>query len=251
MRRSLLVAQFTKRADVDRPLMQVELDTGEFSNPTISADGLKVAFVANDQLAIRRLDEADITRLAGTEGASLPFFSPAGESLGFFANGKLKKIAVNGGVAVTLCDGPVGRGGNWGTDGHIVASLNSSGGLSRVPEAGGAPQPATDVSRETPGVTSHRWPQVLPRGAGVLFTATSSIAYQGDLRVLSPSGVVKTLVRDSGKGRYQGNGYLLYSQQGTLFAAAFNLDQLELTGPATPVLDGVATTIRAVGTLTK
>ena len=100
------------------------------------------------------------------------------------------------------------------------------------------------MRREPPGVTSHRWPQVLPRGAGVLFTATSSTNVEGDLRVLPPNGPAKTLVKQASNGRYESDGHLLYSQQGTLFAVAFNLDRLEVTGPSTPLLDGVETTIR-------
>jgi serine/threonine protein kinase len=241
---SLLASRLANRADADRPLIQVDVDTGnEFSYPIISADGLLLVFVTNNQLAMRRLNETRITRLAGTAGASLPFFSPEGGSLAFFANGKLKKLDVNGGAAVTLCDAPVGRGGSWGADGQIIASLNSSGGLYRVPVSGGAPEPITDVRGEPPGVTSHRWPQVLPRAAGLLFTAMSSIDVEGDLRVLPSGGAAKTLIKHASNGRYLGNGHLLYSQHGTLFAAPFNLDRLELTGPVAPVLDEVATTI--------
>jgi serine/threonine-protein kinase len=242
---AFLVLRMGTQVDTDRPLIQVDLETSnEFSHPTISDDGLLLAFVTNNQLAIRRLNQDTIAQLAGTAGASDPFFSPDAESLAFFANGKLKRIPVNGGTAVTLCDAPVGRGGSWGANDQIVASLNSSGGLSRLPSSGGLPQPITHVRGELPSVTSHRWPQVLPRDAGILFTATSSLAVEGDLRLLPPDGAAKTLVKQASHGRYVGSGHLMYSQGGTLFAAPFNLDRLELTGPATPVVNGVANAIR-------
>ena len=91
----------------------------------ISPDGTTLAFVAQPasgprMLYLRRLDQLQAAPLAGTEDAFVPFFSPDGQSLGFFANGRLKKISVNGGVTVTLADARNGRGGAWGEDGTMV-----------------------------------------------------------------------------------------------------------------------------------
>ena len=78
--------------------------------------------------------------LPGTEGAYAPFFSPDGQWVALFAQGKLKKISVEGGAAIDLCDAGTGVGGSWGEDGNMIAALSSSGGgLSRIPAAGGAP----------------------------------------------------------------------------------------------------------------
>ena len=122
---------------------------------------------------MRRLDQLQATPLSGTDDADSPFFSPDGQWIGFFADGKLKKIAVTGGAAVTLCDAPNGRGGAWSEDGTIVFSPDATPGtrLLRVSSAGGTPEPLTSLAeRET---SRERWPQVLPGGKAVLFTSSS------------------------------------------------------------------------------
>ncbi len=158
----------------------------------ISPDGRRLAFVSRgqsgkEQLATRLLDQANPTLLAGTEGASDPFFSPDGQWIGFFAGGKMKKLSVQGGAAVTLCDAPNGRGASWGEDGNIVVTLNSGSsiGLSRVPDSGGSPQTLTKP--RDAGEVSHRWPQVLPGGQAVLFTTTTVAGDydNGSIQVLS------------------------------------------------------------------
>jgi serine/threonine-protein kinase len=109
--------------------------------------------------------------LAGTDSGVGPFFSPDGQWIGFFADGKLKKISVLGGAALALCDAPNGRGASWGEGGDIIAALggNPGTGLSRVPAAGGAPQTLTKPLDN--GEAYHRWPKVLPGGNAVLFSA--------------------------------------------------------------------------------
>ena len=104
------------------------------------------------------------------QGAYEPFFSPDGQWVAFFTQGKLRKISVEGGTAITLCDAGNGAGGSWGEDGNIIAALGSNGGLSRIPSAGGPPTPVTDLQN---GETTHRWPQILPGGKAVLFTANT------------------------------------------------------------------------------
>src|SRR5207245_7857752 len=109
--------------------------------------------------------------LSGTENARDPFFSPDGQWIGFFAGGKLEKISVQGGAAVTLCDVPDGRGGSWGDDGTIVFTPNNRAALSKVSSAGGTPQPLTTLDKQE-GEITQRWPQVLPGGKAVLFTSS-------------------------------------------------------------------------------
>src|SRR6202011_2926017 len=110
---------------VDRPLMRLNADLGlevvegPRITPAISPDGARLAFMARgpagkQQLATRLLDQAQLTLLAGTENAADPFFSPDGQWIGFFADGKMKKISVQGGAAVTLCDATFARGASWG-----------------------------------------------------------------------------------------------------------------------------------------
>ena len=109
----------------DQPMVWLDLDVGEeFSQPAISRDGMKIVLVTKGGLVVRRLDQPKITPLAGTEGASLPFFSPSGQWVGFFVDRKLRKVAVEGGASATLCDAPLGGGGSWGEDDRIVVLVN-------------------------------------------------------------------------------------------------------------------------------
>src|SRR5712691_11500772 len=145
--------------------------------PSSRQDGAVVAFVGqqgasgNSQLYLRRLTQLQATPLAGTDDADSPLFSPDGQWIAFFAGGKLKKIAVTGGAAVTLCDAPSPRGGAWGEDGTIVFEPISTPGVSLlgVSSAGGKPVPMTSLGD---GEFTQRWPQVLPGGKAVLFTGS-------------------------------------------------------------------------------
>src|SRR5215471_11120284 len=113
-------------------------------------------------------------------------------------------------------------------------------GLSRIPSAGGAPTP---VKKLAPGEVVHRWPQVLPGGKAVIFSAYSSLygLDSATVEVLSlRDGRRKTLVRGGTWGRYLSTGHLVYINKGTLFAVPFDLDRLEVHGTAAPVLQEVA-----------
>jgi DNA-binding winged helix-turn-helix (wHTH) protein len=229
------------RTGEDRPLLQLGFDVGDLvSQPAISPDAIHVVFHTKTGLGIRRLDETTITHLAGTEGASYPFFSPNGRWVGYFAGRKLMKIPREGGAPVTLCEAPLGGGASWGEDDQIIASLNSSGGLWRIPAAGGPPQPFTDVKGDVEGATNHRVPHVLPGGKGTLFVASNGVAF-GSLRFLPPNGgPARTLVDGSSGGRYLPGGYLVYSKGANLLAAPMDLGRGELTGAPSPLVEGVA-----------
>jgi Tol biopolymer transport system component len=180
--------------------------------------------------------------LAGTENAADPFFSPDGQWIGFFADQKMKKISVQGGTAVTLCDALSARGASWGKDGSIIVNpRTTSNGLSRVPAAGGTPQAITKPGDQ--GELTHRWPQILPGGQAVLFTGHTLVAAfdNASIEVLSlKTGQWKTVQRGGYFGRYVPSGHLVYIHQGTLFAVGFDLDRLEVRGTPAPLLQDVA-----------
>src|SRR5262249_1513208 len=155
----------------------------------------------------------------GTEDANNPFFSPDGRWIAFFASRKLKKIATTGGAAVTLCDAPAGRGGAWADDGTIVFLPANGPGMSlvRVSSAGGKPEPLLSLGE---GEVTQRWPQVLPSGRAILYTASNVASGFGDANVVVqplPSGDKKIVVRRGSFGRYVPSGHLVYVQEGTLF----------------------------------
>ncbi len=213
----------------------------------LSPDGHLLVFAAqksaggDSQLFVRRLDQLQATPLSGTDGARNPFFSPDGLWVAFFAGGKLKKISVTGGAAVTLCDAPNGRGGTWADDGTIVFTPDNTVQvrLLRVSSAGGTPQPVTTLA---PGETTQRWPQMLPGGKALLYSgAPTQTAWEDASLVVQPlpAGERKVVQRGGYYGRYLPSGHLVYLHEGTLFAAPFDLDRLEVTGQAVPVLEGV------------
>ena len=246
---------------VERPLVRLSVDLGPdaVAGPRITAaispDGRRLAFVARDAagkelLATRLLDQPKAVLLAGTEGASDPFFSPDGDWIGFFASGKMKKISVHGGSAVTLCDTVGMRGAAWHPDGSIIVNLNPSAGsgLTRVSAAAGTPQALTKPAEE--GEDADRWPQILPGGQAVLFTSGVSLAnYQrANIDVLSlRTGERKIVQRGGHFGRYLPSGHLVYLHEGTLFAVPFDLDRLEARGTPVPVLEDVADSFGGAG----
>jgi serine/threonine-protein kinase len=212
-----------------------------------SPDGLRFAIIEEDEagtarVATRRLDEDQFAPLSGTEGAKTPFFSPDGW-IGFFAGGKLKKVAVQGGSPATLCDAPGNtRGASWGDDGNIIAALNlGTAGLSRISSGGGPPTPVTGLSMEKGESLSY--PQVLPGSKAVLFTALAgglSNPDDAEIGVISLSTGQRKIVQRRGFfPRYLASGHLAYMRQGTLYAAPFDPNRLAVTGAAQPVLEDI------------
>jgi tRNA A-37 threonylcarbamoyl transferase component Bud32/WD40 repeat protein len=246
----------------DTPLARGDVGTGFGGNLlALSRDGARLALTLRGadgkvRLHTRLLNQSQVTPLAGTENAYAPFFSPEGDWIGFFADGKLKKIAVEGGAAVTLCDAPLGVGGSWGDDGNIIAALNITGVLSRVPSGGGMPVPVTKLNS---GEVTHRWPQVLPRSQAVLFTSaalTSASGYDdANIDVISlKTGERKTIERGGFSARYlvdatgsNGTGHLIYLHQATLFAVPFDPGRLALTGAPASILEDVTSTLPGGG----
>ena len=119
--------------------------------PVLSPQGDKLAFVAHSgeakMLWVRALNADTAQRLEGTQNAMHPFWSPDGGYIGFFANGKLAKIAATGGPVTVLADAPNSRGGSWSADDVIVFAPDFLGGLSKVSGQGGTVEPATLIEK--------------------------------------------------------------------------------------------------------
>jgi serine/threonine-protein kinase len=222
------------------------LRTDRGASAILSPDGRTLAFTARQAgktvLFVRNLDQLQAAALAGTEDAAYPFFSPDGHWIAFFAGGRLKKVSVTGGAPLNLCDAPSGRGGAWTDDDTIVFAPASAPNtrLMRVSASGGASSAFATFGE---GGVTQRWPQALPGDKGLLFTEHSATAnFDPANLVIAPlsGGTPKVVVRGGYYGRYVPSGHLLYVQQGTLFAAAFDLDRLETIGQAVPALEGVA-----------
>ncbi len=216
------------------------------ASAVLSPDGRLLALVARkgadarSQLYLRRLDQLQAAPLSGTDDAAMPFFSPDGQWIGFFAGGKLKKIAVTGGAAVTLCDAPNPRGGVWASDGTVVFNATAGAGLSRVSSAGGTPEALTKLGN---GESSHRWPDFVPETGAVLYTVGTGTGFAPDganVMVLPKGGTPKLAIRGAYHARYVATGHLVYLSNGTLFAVPFDAARSEVTGQAVPVQEAVA-----------
>ena len=221
---------------------------------TLSPDGRRLAFVASTQegrgmLWVRPLDASTAQPLAGTENATYPFWSPDSRFLGFFANGKLKKIDATGGPAQTLSDATNGRGGTWSREGVIVFSPSARDALLRVSSAGGVATPVSelDVSKRE---YTHRFPSFLPDGRHVLFLAQAVAPMMEG----GPHGVYvcsldgkerKLIVRVNSNAVYApasrggSEGYLLYARDRSLLAQPFDAKGLRTTGEAFPVGEAI------------
>jgi hypothetical protein len=220
----------------------------DFPDVAISADGTKIAYLASDGKArrvfLRPLDGLEASPLAGTDGALSPFFSPDGQWVGFFADGKLKKVSIHGEAPVALCEVPsMNRGASWGPDDRIIFAPTLFGGLMRVSAAGGLPESfaSPDASK---GERSYRWPEILPGGKAVVYV----VAEPKDVGFFTQSKIAvqrldthekKILPIQGTYPRYSPTGHLLFVREGRLFAAPFDANRLEVTGSPIPVLDGV------------
>jgi hypothetical protein len=224
------------------------LGAPDLAAAAMSPDGRLVTYVVErgsaTQLLLRRLDELAPVPVPATANALSPFFSPDSQWIGFFADGKLKKVPVAGGPAVTICDAGGGFGATWGDDGTIVFAPEAGSALQRVSGTGGEPARATtlDVAR---GEFSHRWPEFLPGSSQVLFTVGTVGEWdEAEIAVQSlATGQRTTLVKGGTHPHYLAGGFLAYTHGGAVWAAPLDLRRLTLTGPAARVIDGVAASV--------
>ena len=209
----------------------------------ISPDGLHIVFSARAQgkqlLFLRSMDHLTPQLIAGTDEATFPFWSPDSQSIGFFADGKLKRVDIGGGPAAIVCDAPIARGGAWSSKGTIVFSPQFSGPIYQVPEAGGTPAVVTKLSDK---YTTHRWPMFLPDGRHFLYLAANhSAPTSGETAVFwaSLDGKHNKLLMLSPSNAIYVSGYLLFVRQNALMAQPFDASSGELKGAATVLNDDV------------
>jgi eukaryotic-like serine/threonine-protein kinase len=228
----------------DKYSLDVTGDTGGM--PVLSPQGDKIAFVAHSgegrSLWVRSLNSDKPQRLDGTQNAMHPFWSADGQNLGFFANGKLNRIAAAGGPITVLADAANPRGGTWSADDVIVFSPNFMGPLSRVSAQGGAVYAATAIDPKKH--TTHRWPWFLPDGKHFLFLANSHTGgdprqngvYFGSVDSHEKGGRESRLVLATDSAAQFASGHLLYRAGNALVAQPFDPEAGKILGPAAPLI---------------
>ena len=208
----------------------------------LSPDGRSLAFVttgADGQSAlwVRPLDSLEARRLEGSDGAQLPFWSPDGRWIGFFAAGKLLKTDPHGGSPQALCDAAQPRGGTWRAGGPIVFSANVGGELQRVSDAGGAPATLPHLS-PVKG-ESFRWPAFLPDGRHFLYFVLSDDPKRAGIHVADLDSPETSYLCPSDAGAVFADGYLYSTRGDRLVRQAFDPRSLRLTGDAVPLADDI------------
>jgi serine/threonine-protein kinase len=226
--------------------------TGYGSSAMLAPDGSRLAYILtrgnNTTLHLQALDQWEGTLLVEGVGQTRPyqpFFSPDGKWIGFFTPQELRKVPVSGGTPIKLCDADRARGASWGPDGTIVFSPSPVSPLMQVSEAGGEPQPFTELDKEK-GESTHRWPQWLPDGRAVLFTSHTNLTEfnRASIELFIPASGERRVLHQGGTfGRYvelePGSGVVVYANGDSLFGIPFDAGKLETTGSAVPLIERV------------
>jgi eukaryotic-like serine/threonine-protein kinase len=216
--------------------------------PMLSTDGQQIAFVGlkkeaptqgnsagnESMIFVHRMSTGEASPVAGTQGGSFPFWSPDGQYLGFFAEGKLKKVRATGGPAQTLCDAPEGRGASWSDRGMIIFAPRIAGPLDTVSDGGGTPVEVTRARNEDRDHTN-RNPLFLPDGKHFLFVQRGGKDAVGRVYAGSLDGGEAQQILPAGSNVAYSNGYLFYVKDGTLMGQAFDPGSLRFEGKPTPI----------------
>ncbi len=225
------------------PRMRLDMAAPPTTSPAsmaVSPDGLQVVFAGMfngiSQLWMRSLETATSRQLAGTGGAQYPFWSPDGGAIGFFADGKIKRIDVTSGVVQPLANVSVATGGTWNRDGVILFSGSTVGPILRVPSTGGEPVAVTMVKASE---TFHSFPQFLPDGLHFLYHVTGAPAARGIYIGRLDGGEAKRLLERDAPALFAHTRHLIFVDQGTLYAQPFDPDRLAVAGDPVPVAEQV------------
>jgi len=241
-----VAARFPVRMAVSAPARH-QLDMA--SPVGVSRDGRAVAFSASEggtpRIFVQDLGTSEAVALPGTEGGYAPFFSPDGQWVGFFAAQKMRKVLRSGGAPIPIADftelaATRSVSASWDEQDSILFTPDVFKGIWRVPASGGAP---TEVTRPASAESFHLWPQLLPGGRVILFTAIGQPADPQVYVQRLDTGERKPLVRGYGT-RYVPSGHLVFVQGGSLMAVPFDLERLELAGSPVPVIPDVTPPFR-------
>jgi Tol biopolymer transport system component len=228
-------------------------EKSSFGQIAVSPDGRHLAFTAatggNVQLWVRALDSTDARPLAGTQGASLPFWSPDSRFIGFFADDRLKKIEVSGGPVQTLYEMTgTPLGGAWSRLGVILFARAGGSGMLRISATGGEVTPVTDPDRPRQEI-SHRYPTFLPDGQHFLYAIVSGLKETRGVYLGSLDGAVKRRLLDNDTpvkfvaaipgDTTGGAGWLVYGRDGALLSRPFDASRLDFTGEPFSLADKV------------
>jgi eukaryotic-like serine/threonine-protein kinase len=210
---------------------------------SVSPDGHHVAFIATKDdipnLWIRSLGDNTPVRLADTKGASYPFWSADNQTIGFFADGKLKIVDITGSPPIVICDAPDPRGGAWSMNGTILFSPDFKGALYAVTVQNKVPRPVTQPKLNS--FESHRWPSFLPDGRHFLLTVLGGATQHGIyIGSLDNAGLLQILP-DSSRAEYSEVGYLFFDRDGNLVAQRFDPKQFHLSGEVIKIATGIPT----------
>ena len=209
----------------------------------VSPDGRQIVYTTQEGLALRSLDQVTPVLVAGTDGgAREPFFSPDGESIGFYTQNQLQKVFTSGGAPVTLGDAQNPWGASWGADDMILFGQGPDG-IWRVPGTGGTPEVVIPVEN---GEQAHG-PQMLPGGEWVLFTLRpAGVGSWNAAQIVVQSlvtGEREVLIEGGRDARYLETGHLVYALNGVMTAIAFDLDAREVLGGPVPLVEGVGAAV--------
>jgi serine/threonine-protein kinase len=214
---------------------------GSGPSVTVSPDGSMVVYVGEtsegQQLYLRPMNSYEVTPIPGTEGGARPFFSPDGRWVGFLTTDKVKKVSLQGGAPLTLCDARSPVRARWTRDDMIFFMDNQGTSVSRVPAAGGVP-----VALQPSQALIARVSQVLPDGKWALQSFPDGISSDhASIRLVSlDTGETRELVKSGFDARYVPTGHLIFARSGNLLAVPFDLDRLQVVGEAVPVVSNVS-----------
>jgi serine/threonine-protein kinase len=214
----------------------------------LSPDGSTLAFLANsdgvNHLYVRKRDDTEIKMIPGTEGALDAAFSPDGQWIAFIADFTLKKVPLNGPAISLSNNNNDPRGVAWINNDTLVYAPAPTGGLFEISANGGAPRAITTVD-EKKNERTHRWPQVLPGGKAILFTV-GTLDKPDDYESANIEAVIlatrerRVIVKGASMARYVPSGHLIFAREGVLYAVAYDVERLTVSGQPFPILTGVA-----------